>query len=374
MRIVHLGKFYPPTPGGMESHVQTLARGQVALGAEVEVICLAAPGDATQEIWDQGVQVWCYRPDWFFAKMAWSCDLQERLRHVSADVIHLHTPNPAMIGMWWRAGGRRPLVITHHSDVVAQRLRRWLFQPWERAAYGAAQKILTTSPLYAAGSKLLRQYPEKLVTLPLGIDLKAYLQASAAHRAQAQTLQARYGSPLWLTCGRMVYYKGLDTALHALRDVEGTLLMIGEGPEQASWQNLAESLGVAERVQWLGRLDDVTDLIPYYLAATAMWLPSNARAEAFGLVQVEAMAAGCPVLNTAIPHSGVAWVCRDEQEGLTVPVDQAHAFAQAAQRLQKEPGLRERLSQGGRKRAQELFGAEGMAAQSLKIYESVLAS
>ena len=88
--------------------------------------------------------------------------------------------------------------------------------------------------------------------------------------------------------------------------------------------------------------------MPYYLAADAFWFPSNARSEAFGLVQVEAMASGCPVINTAIPHSGVPWVSPHEETGLTVPVDDPAALAAAANRLLTEPGLRDRLGAAGR--------------------------
>ena len=87
-------------------------------------------------------------------------------------------------------------------------------------------------------------------------------------------------------------------------------------------------------------------IVPYYLAAHAFWFPSNARSEAFGIVQVEAMAAGCPVINAAIPHSGVAWVSPHDVSGLTVAVDDPVALADAANRLLAEPGLRDRLSAG----------------------------
>src|SRR5205814_697475 len=106
----------------------------------------------------------------------------------------------------------------------------------------------------------------------------------------------------------------------------------------------------AHRVVFLGDLP-CRQIVPYYLAATAFWFPSNARSEAFGLVQVEAMASGCPVINTAIPGSGVAWVSRHDESGLTVPMNDPLALARAARRLLDEPGLRERLASGGRERA-----------------------
>ena len=107
-----------------------------------------------------------------------------------------------------------------------------------------------------------------------------------------------------------------------------------------------------------------------YHAATALWFPSNARSEAFGFTQVESMASGCPVINTSIPGSGVAWVSPDGVSGLTVPVDDAPALASASRRLLDEPGLRERLAEGGRLRANREFDAETMARRTLAVYES----
>ena len=113
------------------------------------------------------------------------------------------------------------------------------------------------------------------------------------------------------------------------------------------------------------------DLVAAYHAATALWFPSNVRSEAFGLVQVEAMASGCPAINCDIPGSGVPWVCRHELEGLTVPRNDPQAFAAAARRLLAEDGLRERLAQGAKQRAEE-FSDTIMAKRSLEIYQQNL--
>jgi glycosyltransferase involved in cell wall biosynthesis len=97
--------------------------------------------------------------------------------------------------------------------------------------------------------------------------------------------------------------------LQALVNVPGRLMVVGEGPLRRELGELADRLGVADRVVWQGWLSDA-ELIGAYHAATALWFPSNARSEAFGLVQIEAMACGCPVINANIAGSGVAWVSR----------------------------------------------------------------
>ena len=170
----------------------------------------------------------------------------------------------------------------------------------------------------------------------------------------------------------MVYYKGFGNAIRALPGLPGTLMLVGDGPDRPALEAEARRLGVADRVAFLGNLPHYLDLVAYYLAADAFWFPSNARSEAFGLVQVEAMAAGCPVINTAIPHSGVPWVSRHGESGLTVPVDDPPALAAAARRLLEEPGLRDRLAEGGRARARREFDHRVMAARSVAVYERVL--
>jgi rhamnosyl/mannosyltransferase len=264
----------------------------------------------------------------------------------------------------------RPLVVTHHSDIVRQRVLRLAVRPVERAVYRRAARVLADSPPYIDGSDLLQGVRPKVESLPLGLDLTPFARPSAAALACAGRLRREHPGPIWVSVGRLVYYKALDVALAALTEVPGTLVVIGTGPMERAWRDRAAALGVADRVVWHGRASD-DELVGAYHAATAHWFPSNARSEGFGLVQVEAMASGCPVINAAVPHSGVAWVSRHGETGLTVPVNDAPAFAAAARRLLDEPGLRDRLGAEARRQAAERFDHLAMAARSLAIYREV---
>jgi rhamnosyl/mannosyltransferase len=387
LSVLHLGKYYPPAPGGIESHLQTLARAQAEQGAEVRVLCVNhAAADGTDLTWSRfRATKTVERPDGpvrvtrvgrvaSVARLDVCPGLPAALRRLfraAPDVVHLHTPNPAMLMALTVLRPPAPLVVTHHSDVIRQRALRYAQAPLERSVYGRAAAVLATSPRYAEGSAVLRRYGPKLTPLPLGIDLTPYREPSPAAWAYAGKLRSEYGGPLWLAVGRLIYYKGLSVALKALALVPGRLLVVGTGSLEAELRREAEALGVAGRVVWAGYATP-DELAGAYRAATALWFPSNARSEGFGLVQVEAMASGCPVINTAIPGSGAAWVSPHGETGLTVPMNDPGALAAAANRLLAEPGLRAQLAAAGRVRAAAEFDHRVMAVRSLGVYRGIV--
>jgi rhamnosyl/mannosyltransferase len=387
MRIIHLGKYYPPATGGIETHTQTLCRSLAARGLSIEVVVVnhqdAGGKDvtfdrkaSTPSTTDHDGPITIHRIGRVanVAKLDVTpglTKLLKQMRQNPPDVWHLHTPNITMMLALATLKNIRPLVITHHSDIVRQKVLKYGVRPLERLIYKRAAAVLPTSAAYAAGSSLLAKMPGKVTPLPLGIDLAPYQQPSANALAYREHLLQTHGPTLWLAVGRLIYYKAIDVAIDALKTVPGKLVVIGTGPSEHAWKEKATALGVADRVVWLGRAP-ADEVVGAYHAATAYWFPSNARAEGFGLVQVEAMAAGCPVINTAIPASGVAWVSPDGVSGLTVPMNDASALAAAANRLLSEPGLRERLAAGAKARAAAEFDQALMAERCEAVYRGVV--
>jgi glycosyltransferase involved in cell wall biosynthesis len=381
-RIVHLSKYYPPDRGGIETHVQTLAQTQAALGAEVQVLCVNGFDEqgrvaaTTKTVSEMDGEVKVTRVGRLFSLAR--CDVcfglcQELRRLINESkptIFHLHTPNPTMLMALTMLDRNIPLVITHHSDVIKQKFLKYALRPFEYLVYSRSSQVLTDSLQYIQGSKFLQFYHYKLSDLPLGLNLGIYSNPNQKAFEFSRSFKDKYGETIWLAVGRLVYYKAFHIAIEALTLVPGKLVVIGVGPLEAQLKALAQKLGVKDRIVWLGRVNE-DELVGAYHAATSLWFPSNLRSEGFGLVQVEAMASGCPVINANIPGSGVPWVSRDEKEGLTVPINDPFALARAAKRLLSEPNLRDRLVKASRKRA-EYFNHMNMAQRSFEVYDKVL--
>ncbi len=175
--------------------------------------------------------------------------------------------------------------------------------------------------------------------------------------------------PILLFVGRLRYYKGLDTLISALPRIRARLVVAGSGPMRAEWEELATQLRVADRVTWLGDVPD-DDLPAIYHLADLFVLPASHPSEAFGLVQVEAMAAGLPVVCTEL-GTGTTYVNRDGETGLVVPPREPAALADAVNRLLGDAGLRRELGDGARVRARE-FDLETMVDRTLGVYTQVL--
>jgi glycosyltransferase involved in cell wall biosynthesis len=388
LRICHLAKYYPPNPGGIETHVQTLALSQIKLGAEVSVICVndvdsdgnIATRTKTTKEFDGKLKITRIGRSLSIAKFDLCPEFLKyfaELAENSYDIVHLHTPNPTMLVAWLCSGiiswlkqkHQSPLIITHHSDIIKQRFLKYGIRILEYSVYNQAKCVLTTSTNYIEGSKFLRSF-KNVKALPLGLDCSSYKNPSTKSLEFASELKVKYGDILWVSVGRLVYYKGLHIAIKALTLVTGKLIIVGVGSLESELKSLVKELNLEDRVIWLGRITP-DELVGAYCAATALWFPSNARSEGYGLVQVEAMASGCPVINADIPSSGVTWVSRHEQEGLTVPVNDPSALAQAAQRLLDEPNLRPRLIKNSQARLHE-FDHITMAKRSLEVYAASL--
>ena len=368
MRVLQLGKYYEPYVGGIETHLGLLADGLHARGVNVEVL-VHGEGVRTTRERVRGIPV--TRVGAIGRLM--STEISPRLIgeiERKYDLLHLHTPHP--MGMAAYLAARKPphaLVVTHHSDVVRQvRLKR-LLHPLFRGVLSRADAIVATSQRYLESSDELGPYKNKVNIIPYGIDLQQFSPA-LRESPGAVALRQRYGDRLILSAGRLIYYKGFEVLIDAMQRIEGHLLLVGDGPLRAALGERVRRNGVQDRVTLIGPVPN-SGMGSFYGAADVFVLPSIARSEAFGIVQIEALAAGLPVVNTSI-DSGVPEVSVDELTGLTVQPNDSNALARAVMRVLDDPALASRFGTAGRKRAVDAFTAERMLQQTMALYSQVL--
>jgi rhamnosyl/mannosyltransferase len=295
--------------------------------------------------------------------------LPRELWRRQADCVVLHEPNPiAGTALFVRTAAPR-LVIWHHSDLVRPAWAPATYGWIQRALYRRADCVIVSSPPLAAGSPVVR-HARRVAVIPFGIDLERYEQVDPAIRARVNDRLAAVPGPRVLFVGRLVYYKGVEVLLEAMARCTASLVIVGEGPLENGLRTMAAERGLGGRVLFAGRVAE-DDLPAYYQACDLLVLPSVARTEAFGVVQLEAMAAGRPVVSTDLP-TGVPWVNEDGTSGLIVaPADPA-SLGRALQRLVEDPDYRHRLGEGARLRARTLFSRERMVAAFRSVIDTVL--
>lgn len=284
-----------------------------------------------------------------------------------ADVVALHTPFPlADVLTAFYFPQRCALVVHWHSDVVRQKWLLRLVAPLMRRTLQRADRIIVSNAPLVTHSPFLRPVADKCAVVPFGADLSYWPHLNEEEKQQVSALQQQYPR-LVVATGRLVSYKGFEVLIEAFSSVNAQCVIVGEGPLDQQLRRQIAMLGLQDRVHLTGRLEQ-SALKCLLHAAQVFALPSITPAETFGIVQIEAMACGLPVVNTDLP-TGVPWVARHKQEGLTVPAGQAAPLAQALTALLDDPDLRVRLGKAGATRAFDLFDEQQFLEKTRRIYE-----
>jgi len=292
------------------------------------------------------------------------------MRRLEADVMVVHEPNPLALVSHAIARPSARVVVWFHSEVVRPRWKyKLLYRPFLRRMLRLADRIVVASPRLAACADELSDFRHKCVSIPFGIDPDV-VALSAGVREEAARIRARLGAPLLLFVGRMVPYKGLDVLLRAMDGIQARAVLVGEGPLKSEWQRLAHDLGLGDRVMFPGEVSD-RELVALYHACDLFVLPSITRAEAFGIVQLEAMACGKPVVSTLLP-SGVPWVNRDGETGIVVPPGDVPALRTALRGLLSDHPRRLSMGENGRRRVAAEFTIPRMISRTTALYDDIL--
>jgi glycosyltransferase involved in cell wall biosynthesis len=374
LRVLCFGRFFDAIPGGMQTHVDHLFR---AMRGHVDYVHLVPSRNAQGFTGQLHGYPLIRTPSWNVdGSLALSPSLINQTRQLHRDkpfdLVHLHFPDPMSHVASWAIPAHVPRVITWHADIVRQKLLLWGYRPFQNAALRHARAIIAATPAHIRSSSELTapHLQDKLHVIPFGFDLAHYAQP----QANTAALRQRYSGQIIFALGRHVHYKGFDVLIKAMAQLpaDTQLVIGGEGPLTAPWKALALQSPAAARIHFTGMISDI-DLPGYFQACDIFCLPAVNQAEAFGIVQVEAMACAKPVVSTRL-NNGVDFVNQDGVTGYTVAPSSVDELATALNRLLGDTVLRQRLGQQGLERARTEFSLAALRSKTLAVYTQAAAS
>ena len=367
LRVLHVGKYYPPVPGGMERVVQTLCE-VTRDRLDSRVLVFHREGSTLQEVVG-GVPVTRVGTLGQAGSVPIAPALAGHLGRADADVMIVHEPNPWALLSMLVSTTRIPFAIWFHSDVIRPWLQyRLFYAPIARPAYERARRFVASSPSLAAASPILSRYPGKTSVIPFGIDPAAW-ENTPERTQRAAEIRAAVGRPIVLFVGRLVPYKGVDVLIKAAAPLPVHVLVAGDGPMRSTWTRDASASADRATFEFAGELSDES-VKDWMHAADVLVLPSLTPAEAFGVVQLEAMASGTPVISTSV-RSGVPWVNRHGETGLVVAPGNVCALRGALETLLADPSLRSRFGAAGTARVRSEFTLQTMADRFVTLCAEV---
>ena len=360
--IGHVNKFWGRDRGGVESVLHAQVCDLSRRGYRVAVLACRPRGSAARAFPPGVAGRELAAP--VVASMPLHPGFPRALREFEAasDVLHFHLPFPLAEAAALQLPKRIPWVVTLHAEVVGRaRWLRWMQRQLTERFLRRVDAIVVSS---ASTSQLatLREHQERVRVIPFGFDLAPFLAAERPPRPPG-------APPVLVFLGRLVPYKGLDVLLHAAAALPADVHIIGDGRERPRLEALAAALGLRERVTFFGHLPDAA--LPARLRAADIFvLPSCTQAETFGVAQVEAMAAGLPVVNTALA-TGTDWVSAHGLTGMTVPPGDPRALRAALARMIADRPFRLACGRRARARALTLFNVERRGPELAALYQEL---
>ena len=383
LRVLQFGRFNNAKQnGGIERHMQLLCEGLTALNVDVTYLVagdsLSSKASTISTPFGSYDLLEAATFGTYFSTAASPMQMIKALllhKQRPFDVVHLHLPNPLahIASLLLPKSIKR--VITWHSDIVKQKRLLSIYLPILRRFVSTVDAVIAATPAhFTSSTQIPADYPSnKRHVIPYGRDFTDLaLTPSTAELCESLKTKAKSASTtghIIFALGRHVYYKGFDVLIEAMQHVDAQLILGGDGPLKTELQQQAERLGITHKVTFTGSIAEA-ELAAYFNSCDVFCLPSVEQSEAFGLVQLEAMACGKPVVCTQL-NNGVNVVNQAGVTGLAVPVRNATALAEALNALLSDDALRSKLGQQAKAHAVSGYSLTAMSNSHVALYASL---
>lgn len=362
MRVLHVFKdYYPPTRGGIEQLIHEIVHSMEGIKFGV----LTSSRSKTQVAEDDaGVRVVRSGEIARVVSTPITPSWRKVFKESGADLLHFHMPNPFGELQFVTSRSSTPMVASYHADIVGRAALVPFFKPFQHLFLSRARTIIVSNPRMVETSEALKRHRAKCTVIPYGIVPERW----ASEPTKTAAIRERLGAPLIVFMGRLVYYKGVEVLIEAMKSVEARCLIIGEGPLRHELEAAARTAGASDRINFLGEIDD-DQRSAYLHAADLFVLPSTSRAEAFGISMLQAMACGTPAISTEL-GTGTSWVNVDNRTGIVVPPKDPAALAGAIKAMLRDTLKTKEMGLAAQERVNQEFTLSKMLASIREVYTS----
>ena len=382
MNVLHIGKYYPPVSGGIETFMGDLLPALQKKGVTTTALVHQHRSDqSTRNCQENIIRVPCYGNILYTPICpGFPQALAKTINHFNPDIIHIHMPN---VSAFWLLASKKaqqiPWVIHWHSDVVTSEIKTRmtlaykLYRPFEQKVLHHSTQIICTSTSYKKASVPLQPWHDKCTVIPLGINpdrLKTFSQSVLQSLNQDYWFdQTRFKI---IVIGRLTYYKGHEIIIKAAKHCQNIqIIMAGSGDQYHKLNQLIQKTGLNNTIKLTGYLPNKI-LYSLLQSSDCLCLPSVERTEAFGLVLLEAMHYAKPVIATHIQGSGMSWIIDHNQTGLLVPPANHIALTNSINQLKDSPRLTQQLGKAGKQKIDKSLQINQISHKIKKIYQDIL--
>jgi len=376
IKVLHLGKFCPPFRGGIETVIRELLNLNIR-DIEMTSFCfsdkkISKDDDLSSQYISSPIS-YQYKSQPISIRLFLSIF---RKAH-SFDIIHLHFPNiqASIILMLLKLFFKKICIIHWHADILNRGLMGLLVSPIVRLSLIMCDKVICTSEEYFLASKALKDFREKIKIIPIGIQDPTkieYEKKESIAKAQSKFNFHKENINI-LSVGRLVEYKDYNTIIEAARivDTRYKFFIVGDGPLFESLTKKINKYNLRDKVILLGSVSD-SEISYIFSKSNIFCLASNSRAEAFGVVLIEAMSREIPIISSRIPGSGVNFVSIENETGLSFEVGNYNDLSNKIEMLGKNSTLRKQLGMSGRIRYKNFFSHKAQKKSYEVFYKSLM--
>ncbi len=367
MKVLHLGKYdFHTDHGGIESVCKSMYQffhcNNVEQQQHVHYFLFFSRSKTSAEVKEGNCTFYSAGLDMQLGSTSVSLSYLKQYFNIcnQVDLVHVHVPNPVAFLAIYLKRPKGKIIVHWHSDIVKQRLVYPYFRLIEKKVLQQASAIIATSQNYADGSKPLAPYRNKIHVIPIGIE------PISIHANKHPDKK------LIVSVGRLVYYKGFEYLIKAAQFLpdDYQVKIAGKGELKTTLEQLINSLQLSHKVKLLGYVPD-KELDNLICECKVFCLSSIMRSEAFGVVLLEALRLGKPIVATNIEHSGVNWVNEHNVTGINVEVKNEQQLAKALITILSDEALYKRLSANAINRFNTVFTADKMNESIYRLYRTL---